>query len=36
MDYLTFLLVKAGLLVLAAFVWGLYCGATGRPMGADE
>jgi hypothetical protein len=33
MDYIEFKLWKAGLLIFAAFVWGLYCGITGRPLG---
>lgn len=32
MDYTDWLLLKAGALALAAFVWGVYCGATGRPL----
>jgi hypothetical protein len=32
MDYIEFVLWKAGALVLAAFVWGLYCGLTGQPL----
>lgn len=31
-DYLSFMLWKAGLLVLAAFLWGLFCGLSGRSM----
>jgi hypothetical protein len=32
MDYLDYLWVKAGLLVLAAFVWGIFCGLNGRNL----
>lgn len=32
MEFSDYLLWKAGLMVLAAFVWGVYCGFTGRPM----
>jgi len=32
MDYIEFKLWNAGLLVFAAFVWGLYCGLTGRHL----
>ena len=33
MEFTTFLLWKAGLLVLAAFIWGIFCGITNRPLG---
>lgn len=32
MDYTEYLIAKAGLIVLAAFAWGLFCGLTGRSM----
>jgi hypothetical protein len=37
MDYIDFMLWKAGALVFAAFCWGLYCGwkgleLSGRPQ----
>ena len=33
MDYTEWMLWKAGLVVLAAFCWGVFCGVTGRPLG---
>lgn len=35
-DYMTFVLWKAGVLCVLAFVWGVYCGATGRPLGREQ
>jgi hypothetical protein len=32
MDYVEFLIWKAIVLTIAAFIWGLYCGVTGRPL----
>lgn len=31
-DYETYLLWKAGAVLVAAFVWGLFCGLTGRQL----
>lgn len=33
MDYTDYLIVKFIVLVVGAFVWGIYCGVTGRPLG---
>lgn len=32
MDYIDYKLLKFGLLVLAALVWGIFCGLTGRHL----
>jgi len=32
MDYIEFKFWKLGALILAAFVWGIFCGVTGRPL----
>lgn len=36
MEFSDYLLWKAGAIVAAAFVWGLYCGLTGRPLGRAQ
>ena len=36
MSYLELKLWGAGAFVLAAFVWGLCCGLTGRPLGRER
>jgi hypothetical protein len=36
MDYTTWLIVKFIVLVVAAFAWGVYCGATNRPLGPGK
>lgn len=36
MEMSEFMLWKAGVMVALAFVWGLYCGITGRPLGPRE
>jgi hypothetical protein len=36
MDYIEFKLWKAGLFVLAAFIWGIWCGITGRSLDPQE
>lgn len=33
MEFTDYLLWKAGILIAAAFVWGIYCGVTNRPLG---
>jgi hypothetical protein len=35
MEFTDFILWKAGAIVAAAFVWGLFCGITGRPLGRE-
>ena len=35
MDFVGFLWLKFWVLVALAFVWGLYCGFTGRPLGGS-
>lgn len=32
MDYIDYVLLKSGIFLLVVFVWGIYCGATGRPL----
>jgi hypothetical protein len=34
-DYIDFVLIKAGALVFLAFVWGLFCGFTGRQLSGE-
>ena len=36
MDYVDYLWLKFWLVVGAAFVWGLYCGLIGRPLGQGQ
>lgn len=36
MEFTDFMLWKAGAIVAAAFVWGLFCGITGRPLGRER
>jgi hypothetical protein len=36
MDYSDYLWIKFGLVVFAAFIWGIYCGLTGRPLGREQ
>lgn len=36
MDFVDYLWLKFGVLVALAFVWGLYCGFTGRPLGEER
>lgn len=36
LDYIDFMLWKAGVLCVAAFGWGIYCGVTGRPLGLGQ
>ena len=31
-----FMLWKAGILVFLAFIWGIYCGLTGRPLWSER
>lgn len=33
MDFLDYMWAKLAFFVIAAFVWGIYCGVTGRPLG---
>jgi hypothetical protein len=35
MEFTDYMLWKAGALVLAAFVWGIFCELTGRPLGGE-
>jgi hypothetical protein len=35
MEFTEFMLWKAGALVLAAFVWGIFCELTGRSLGGE-
>ena len=35
MDYIEFMLWKAGLLVLCAFIWGLYTGFNGCSLSGE-
>ena len=32
MEHIDYLLLKAAVLVVLAFAWGIYCGATGREL----
>lgn len=32
MSYIEYMLWKAGILMVLAFLWGLFCGLTGRSM----
>ena len=32
MEFSDYLIWKAVIIVIAAFIWGLYCGLTGRSM----
>lgn len=32
MDYLDWMLLKAGLFLIAAFVWGFWCGKNGLEL----
>lgn len=32
MSFLDYLLIKAALFIGAAFVWGIFCGLTGRSL----
>jgi hypothetical protein len=32
----TYMLIKAGLVVFAAFCWGIYCGLNGRSLGGGR
>lgn len=36
MDYIDYIIIKAIVLVIAAFIWGLYCGAKGLPLDPSE
>lgn len=36
MDYIDWLIGKAIALTVLAFVWGLYCGLTGRSLGSGR
>lgn len=36
MQYSDYLWIKLGVFVLLAFLWGLYCGITGRPLGRGK
>lgn len=36
MSYTEYLLIKATLVVAAAFAWGLFCGLTGRSMQSGQ
>ncbi len=36
MEFTDYMLWKALAIVAAAFVWGLYCGLTGRPLGRER
>jgi len=36
MDYTDWLLLKAGVVLLAAFLWGVWCGITGRPLWLEQ
>ena len=33
MTHIEYVLWKALALVVLAFIWGIYCGVTGRPLG---
>ena len=35
MEFTDYMLWKAGAMVLAAFVWGVYCGLTGRELSGE-
>jgi hypothetical protein len=30
-----YMLIKGGLVLLGALIWGIYCGFTGRPLGME-
>lgn len=32
MDYLDYMLAKAAVMIVLAFVWGVFCGFTGRNL----
>jgi hypothetical protein len=34
-DYLDYVIGRAGLLCLAAFVWGIFCGLTDRELSGE-
>lgn len=36
MEISEFMLWKAGVMVALAFIWGIYCGVTGRPLGREQ
>ena len=36
MDYVDFMIWKAIVLVIAAFIWGVYRGATGQPLSLER
>lgn len=36
MSYLEYKIAKAALVLLAALVWGIYCGFTGRPLSPER
>ena len=36
MEFTDYLLWKAGILIAGAFVWGIYCGVTNRPLGRAQ
>jgi hypothetical protein len=36
MEFTDFLIIKFIVIVAAAFVWGIYCGVTGRPLWPEQ
>lgn len=36
MDYVDWLIVKGIVIVIGAFIWGVYCGANGLPLDPAE
>ena len=36
MEFTDWLIIKFIVLVIAAFIWGIYCGATVRPLDPQE
>ena len=36
MDFTAYVVIKAVVLIVAAFIWGLYCGFTGRPLWTER
>ena len=36
MEMSEFMLWKAGVMVALAFVWGVFCGLTGRPLSPGQ
>jgi hypothetical protein len=35
-DYTDFLIAKLIVIAVGAFVWGVYCGVTGRPLWQEQ